>query len=71
MIFGGVVLVLIVVFIVIARLLLKKLDYQKKKKLKKLTKDLKVLVIHSIHQTVYNGAIPLQVVALLSIKNGI
>ena len=68
---GGVVFVFIVIFIVIGRLVLKKLETKNRNKLKKLTKDLKVLVIHGIHQTVYNGAIPLQVVALLSIKYGI
>ena len=59
MIFGGAALTFIVIFIIVGRLIMNKLETKNRRKLKKITKDLKVFVIHSIHQTINNGAIPL------------
>ena len=59
MIFGFVILVVIICIIVIGRVVMRRMGVKNKKKVKKMTSDLKIKVFHGVHTTVNTGAIPL------------
>lgn len=59
MLIGFVILFIAVFIIIIGRLAMIKMNDKNKKKIKKLTRNLKIQVIHGVHTTVNTGSIPL------------
>ena len=68
MIFGILIGFFIILFIIIGRSMfcIKK---NRRKQIKKTTSKVKILLYNGIHETINNGAVPLQVTALLTLKN--
>ena len=68
MIFGILIGFLIILFIIIGRSMIC-LNKNRRKLIKKTTSKVKIHLYNGIHETINNGAVPMQVTALLTLKN--